>query len=1070
MYTVFVGGISPEGEHLLNTYLKVFMPDAKIEPLKAVGIKGKMKNHAKRQDVALVIIDESLYQACVGVADDVLALPKVHKYTDDESLNQFLISKFGRLDGVDVSESNTVIPPDELMQQQSYTQSHVHDIEDSIPNVYQESYAGSSNIVHTVVEDSYDNLAITDEEVTSSEKDAELIADLQDKLSKSEMMVHNLTLQLEDKSSSSDDDIKAFVSRIHELETQLEEKDKQLASSGEESFVQLGKVARAEQIIKEFDDLKGKLKTANEDKSQLEYDKTNLSGQVDMLHDKVEELKNQIATLELLKDDIKAKDDEITSISEELSNCKTELTDKSAEIVSLNTNLDELKANDAKQVEELQADIANKVTEITNLTTDLDAKKVEIEDLHNQLTAKGEELENALAKVTELSSKLDEDAKAIEAKEQEINDALKLSSDSDDTIKDLNTQINSLSEKISSLETMVSARDEDIASKTSRVEELEGTLTSKDEELAQKDSKVAELESNLSERDSKVAELEGTISEKDSKVASLESDLSEKLNKITELEGDLNNKDNEITQLNQTITEKSDTIEDLQSDIATKDSELRKLREVNDQLSDDLSTNKQDLVSRGSDVESLNTELSNKSDELEGCRTEIANLNIQIEQLKQSIVDKDTEITNLTEANNLASDSNDVMTQAIDKVKAEKDELENKFVESEENKMQLEKQVEDLQNQITELNNTIAEKDANIEEVQGQCNEFKQKAEDLQSDLINSKADNEVIQSLEKDLSEERRKSAKLTSEVEVLRKTNDSEKTSELRLEIARLKNEVETAKNSSGDNNSEELEICKNELQSARERCAELELDMVDKDSEIKELSEGVFGQMANIAMPKAAYDSIKLKPLVNIPQNFYCVTSGSTESIQSLYALVKKSAVESNKRILFLDLATDSYIDSFGIPPQGVTSPTSWLEGSKPFKDYVATTRYPNIRILTTALAYLNDISLLNVNWQKCLNDLNSFGADAVVVNIGCLSNIVTKVLFNTFSQAMTSYVVVKATPANLRASILNLSGIREVSHNATVTCVNFDNNASKPMYQRLTAKYKAQILGNSDILKL
>ena len=115
MFKVFVGGISPEGEHLLTTYLNVFMPDAVIEPLKAVGIKGKMKNHAKRQDVALVIIDESLYQACVGVADDVLALPKVHKYVDDDGLNQFLISKFGRLDGVDTQES-AVIPPDMLMQ------------------------------------------------------------------------------------------------------------------------------------------------------------------------------------------------------------------------------------------------------------------------------------------------------------------------------------------------------------------------------------------------------------------------------------------------------------------------------------------------------------------------------------------------------------------------------------------------------------------------------------------------------------------------------------------------------------------------------------------------------------------------------------------------------------------------------------------------------------------------------------------------------------------------------------------------------------------------------------------
>mgnify|MGYP004682862971 CR=1 FL=1 len=68
-YKVFVGNISPEGEHILTTYLNVFMPDAVIEPLKPAGIKGKMKNHATRQDVALVILDESLYQSCVGVLE-----------------------------------------------------------------------------------------------------------------------------------------------------------------------------------------------------------------------------------------------------------------------------------------------------------------------------------------------------------------------------------------------------------------------------------------------------------------------------------------------------------------------------------------------------------------------------------------------------------------------------------------------------------------------------------------------------------------------------------------------------------------------------------------------------------------------------------------------------------------------------------------------------------------------------------------------------------------------------------------------------------------------------------------
>ena len=108
MTKVFVGGITPEGERLVNMYLEKFMPDAVIEPLKAAGIRGRIKNHAKRPDVALVIIDESLYEQCRDVASDVLAMPKVHKYVNDEGLKQFLISKFGVIEGVDTDSSTPI--------------------------------------------------------------------------------------------------------------------------------------------------------------------------------------------------------------------------------------------------------------------------------------------------------------------------------------------------------------------------------------------------------------------------------------------------------------------------------------------------------------------------------------------------------------------------------------------------------------------------------------------------------------------------------------------------------------------------------------------------------------------------------------------------------------------------------------------------------------------------------------------------------------------------------------------------------------------------------------------------
>ena len=104
MATVLVGGVSPEGERLIQSYLDYFMPNAEIVALKPVGIKGKVKNQGSRADTVMIILDEDLYSQCVGIADSVLNNPKTHRYTDDAGLKQFLISKFGKLDDLETDE------------------------------------------------------------------------------------------------------------------------------------------------------------------------------------------------------------------------------------------------------------------------------------------------------------------------------------------------------------------------------------------------------------------------------------------------------------------------------------------------------------------------------------------------------------------------------------------------------------------------------------------------------------------------------------------------------------------------------------------------------------------------------------------------------------------------------------------------------------------------------------------------------------------------------------------------------------------------------------------------------
>ena len=92
-----------------------------------------------------------------------------------------------------------------------------------------------------------------------------------------------------------------------------------------------------------------------------------------------------------------------------------------------------------------------------------------------------------------------------------------------------------------------------------------------------------------------------------------------------------------------------------------------------------------------------------------------------------------------------------------------------------------------------------------------------------------------------------------------------------------------------------------------------------------------------------------------------------------------------------------------------------------------------------------------------------------ADVVVINIGCLNSTVPKILFNTLSKCMKTYVITKATPVNLRTVYLTLRGFTELGKNVSVECVDYSTNSAN-FYKRLTAKFQARILSDSDILQL
>lgn len=912
---VYIGAISPEGEHLLNAYLTKFLPDAEVEPLKPAGIKGKMRNRGARADVALIILDEALWGQCVGAVDDVLAMSKTHKYIDDDGLKQFLIARFGVVDIF--ADSGTIVPEDYIDAPDLPEMNTAH------------SYVPMDNVVHTVADDDIDMSTDYQEEQNIEERDSEIISELRDKLAKSEMLVRNLTQQLQDEKD--DGEVKEFINRIRELETQLEAKDKELQNQSSEDYINIGKVAKAERVLAKVDSLEKQIKELGEAKAALEYDKTTLAGEIELYEGQIDELRLKVAEIEPLKSQVAERDESIEVLKKQVEES--------------DNNIETLK----KQVEESSNKLSEKEAEIGVLQSRVD----EIGGVSDELTQARENI--AQRDIDYNNLKID-----FEARGSEIG-VLNAS------IEDLKLQIEQLNAQI--------------AGKTSEIEALNEEISNLSSEKTEQSGVVDSLKTQIDDLCKQIDEYKNTV-------AVLQED-SEKLS----------HKDAEINMLNANILEQ---------------------------------------------------------------RTSIINLN---EQLNAQHDDMQSKIDELTVS---AGDIGTKYGELLD----EHRELETKFTDSEARNTELESKVAELSTSLDECTEKWQSGVEQTKQDNIKIAKLEAQIETLQESLIDAGADDETINRLNNDLLEERRKSARLQSQIDVMRKSDDSEKSDALRLEINRLRSELEAEKSKAAvvQPDMGQIDALQTELRTARERIADLEMSIAEQTETISDISNSIFSKLSTFAfMPKAAVN-IGLPQVPCVDDRFYFVASGSAESVSSLYDVIRRvCVVNTGVHYLFVDLDSNSFVDSaFGT--RKIESPLDWLKGEKDFRSCLSETKFPNVKVISTGFSYMNDLFYLNVDWKYRLEELKGF-ADVVVINIGCLNNFVTRLLFNTFNTSYKTIVVTKSAPINLRATSLELSGLLvSPNPNVTVECVNFDTRTSNNMYQRLATKYNTHILRDNDVLKL
>lgn len=967
MSKILVGGISEEGNRLLNMYIDKFLPNVTIEPLRAAGIKGKIKNHAKRPDVMFVIIEDALYQMCVGVADEVLSLPKVHRYVDDDGLKQFLIAKFGRLDdsvdSMDVQnkamETGSTLP--------------VSDV-DTTPSF-------SQPMQSQIVEDDFN------ESFTIHEDNSEVEKNLRAELSTRDMIIENLKRQIEElmsENDSEDDDYTALRRRINELELALAEKTKEIEDSATKSYADLGKVARAEQILQDMEELKRNLNKSREDVSALTHEKEQLLSQITEAKKLAEDSQSDLTRLKAVEQDFIALTEKHEDISGKYQECIKKLDSIERGKSDLDVKVLELNQTVAK----LQLELADKgvlEVRVSELKEKNDKYKETIAGLeekvadYNEISIRESNLTVDLATIKEEKRVLEEKVESIrgelQVKEDEYASLLEKFNTSSDEVKSKEDLVYSLSNQISGLK-------EEISSKTQEVESLQTKVFGLEKDVNTKNSLIASANETIESLQKSVSSTSQGVSESEQKIADLQTSLSESNTKVSDLTFELEKVKNELSQVR---TKKEDV-----------EAQLSSLRES--------------ISTSSSELENLTEALADKDSEITRLTSELGTCKKQLDEKETELSTKDSEILNLT--------------GKIRKLESEIGILKTSSQENNEEELkEFIQRNEELESQITELKRSIAK---------------------LES---------------EKDTLSDDLKEARDTSE-------KDAE-IANLRIEVTKLQNDLRTKseqiKAGVDPKRLKELEI---ELEAVRERSARLECDLMEKDEQLTEINENIFVRMADYSLPKITVPLSVPMPL-NGYDRMYTFASGSAESCVSTYQLIKRIvSANSDTNYLIVDLVTDTYIDrELGV--RGIKSPTLWLQGSDAVDDYIAMTKFDNVKVISTALAYFNDLFLLNVDWKKRLDEIST-KADVIILNVGSLDNIIHNTLFNSFTSVLKGSIIVKATPINLRTAYLHLSGLSQLK-NTQIYCINIEEQ-SRQLYQKVASKFPTQILKDTDILNL
>lgn len=550
------------------------------------------------------------------------------------------------------------------------------------------------------------------------------------------------------------------------------------------------------------------------------------------------------------------------------------------------------------------------------------------------------------------------------------------------------------------------------------VEEVESVVGLDEESSEAAGELIERYEAQLRDRDMMIESLNGRIEELselidsedfssfsqedyDSVISDLEESNSEKLelkSRVSDLENSLSEKDKIIEGLKNEREELSSTVRKLEE---SKKSLLSNYRSVNEELTTLRVENSKQaglLETRANEIKSLNSkvERANKiSEELESLQEELSGRNIT---------------------------------------------------------------VSNLSGELSDLKVDLASKDKELERLREEVRQNGVSNELLESMKVDIRDLTTERDSLLKKLSSKESESGSLSESLEKSEMT-----VQELKDKVSRLEEDIKEYDTNITTLNSDKLRL-QGELrvlQQSTDRDVDVEkisAELSDLRKKYESLSSNVFSRISSLAMPKGSSAVYLTRRGVKL-ENIRFVFAGNTESRKGAYRclLNEFKMLNSNEKILIVDVVSETSID-YVFEIQSIVNGLEWFRKGGGVQPYLSKTCLRNVKVLSPGLGYINDSYFLTIDWESRISELENSGYK-VVFFCGDISNIVGRVMHESFADLGQSYIYVHGNAIGSRTVVSNLKGI---SNARSSVVAYYDFNSNMKRFYDMVAKNNKCIL--------